>query len=345
MVSPAYDKSLRSPRVLVLLSALRLPLDCPCLGSRVEWIKRLLAVCSVATWLVGSLTAADRSRTVRFLPVDKTSSIRIMDKGPKGALYGLRIKAPWRNGGELYVNLPEHLEMQGTVGILRWSDAKRGASKGWVSSADGLSAHLEVESPGRKGVLVKGETRVVAKDRVQVVMTIENGGNRTLTWLKPLYCVQYRKLTGFPGWVEKEDGNRNHTFLLLDGNTRSVSEILKREGVQKPRILKGLVKDSRMTLFEPNVSSRVDIALVAVSSIDNQRKLIVGWTPGSYLLANPGIPCLHADGFYEPLKKGESGSVLGTFVFTDKDLQETMLSLKKEGIGMPHAKVSLDSVD
>ena len=153
MVSPAYDKSLRSPRVLVLLSALRLPLDCPCLGSRVEWIKRLLAVCSVATWLVGSLTAADRSRTVRFLPVDKTSSIRIMDKGPKGALYGLRIKAPWRNGGELYVNLPEHLEMQGTVGILRWSDAKRGASKGWVSSADGLSAHLEVESLGRKGVL------------------------------------------------------------------------------------------------------------------------------------------------------------------------------------------------
>ena len=125
-----------------------------------------------------------------------------MDKGPKGALYGLRIKAPWRNGGELYVNLPEHLEMQGTVGILRWSDKRPQGTRPWIPSPDGLSARLEVESVGRKGVSVKGEARVVAKDRVQVVMTIENGGNRTLTWLKPLYCVQYRKLTGFPGWVE-----------------------------------------------------------------------------------------------------------------------------------------------
>jgi len=308
-------------------------------------MKKLLWVGCVAAWLVESMAAADPPRTVRFLPVDKTSSIRIMDKGPKGALYGLRIKAPWKNGGELYVNLPEHLEMQGTVGILRWSDYKRGASKGWVSSTDGLSARLEVESVGRKGVLVKGEARVVAKDRAQVVMTIENGGNRALTWLKPLYCAQYRKLTGFPGWVEKEDGNRDHTFLLLNGKSRSVSDILKKEGVQKPRILKGLVKDTRMTLFEPNVSSRADTALVAVSSMDNQRKLIVGWTPGSYLLANPGIPCLHADGFYEPLRKGESSSVLGTFVFTDKDLEETMRSMKKEGIGMPRAKIALDPVD
>ena len=308
-------------------------------------MKRLLAVGYLAAWVIGSLYAADEPPPVPFLSVDKTSSIRIMDKGPKGELYGLRIKAPWRNGGELYVNLPEHLEMQGTVGILRWSDAKRGATKSWVSSADGLSARLEVESLGRKGVKVKGEARVVGKDRVQVVMTIENGGNRTLTWLKPLYCAQYRKLTGFPGWVEKDDGNRDHTFLLLGGKSRSVSEILKKEGVQKPRILKGLVKDSRMTLFEPNVSSRADTALVAVSSMDNQRKLIVGWTPGSYLLANPGIPCLHADGFYEPLKKGESSSVLGTFVFTEKNLQATMLSLKKEGIGMPRAKVSLGPVD
>ncbi len=42
-----------------------------------------------------------------------------MDRGPKGTLYGLRIKVPWRNGGELNVNLPEHLERQGTVGIVR----------------------------------------------------------------------------------------------------------------------------------------------------------------------------------------------------------------------------------
>ena len=308
-------------------------------------MKRLLAVGYLAAWVIGSLYAADAPPTVPFLSVDKTSTIRIMDKGPKGKLYGLRIKAPWKSGGELYVNLPEHLEMQGTVGILRWSDAKRGATQSWVSSADGLSARLEVESLGRKGVKVKGEARVVGRDRVQVVMTIENGGNRTLTWLKPLYCAQYRKLTGFPGWLEKDDGNRDHTFLLLDGKSRSVSEILKKEGVKKPRILKGLVKDTRMTLFEPNLSSRADAALVAVSSMDNQRKLIVGWTPGSYLLANPGIPCLHADGFYEPLKKGESSSVLGTFVFTEKDLQKTMLSLKGEGIGMPRAKIVLDSID
>ena len=292
-----------------------------------------------------SLKAADPRRTVRFQSVDKASAIRIMDKGPKGGLYGLRIKPPWRNGGELYVNLPEHLEMQGTVGILRWSDKRPKESRAWVPSADGLSARLEVESVGRKGVRVKGEVRVVAKDRVQIVMTIENGGNRDLTWLKPLYCAQYRKLKGFPGWVEKEDGNRDHTFVLLDGKSRSVSEILKKEGAQKPRILKGRVRDSRMTLFKPNVSSRADAALAAISSMDEERKLIIGWTPGSYLLANPGIPCLHAEGYYEPLKKGESSSVLGTFVFTTKNLEATMLAMKKEGIGMADAEISLDSIE
>ena len=193
--------------------------------------------------------------------------------------------------------------------------------------------------------MVRGVARVVAKDWVQVAMTIENGGNRALTWLKPLYCVQYRRLTAFPGWVEKADGNGDHTFLLLGGKSQSVSEVLKKERAQKPRIMKGLVKHSRITMFEPNVSSRADAALMAVSSMDNQRKLIIGWTPGSYLLANPGIPCLHADVFYEPLKKGESSSVLGTFVLTTKDLQETMLSLKKEGIGMPRAKISLGSTE
>ena len=82
-------------------------------------MKNLLWISCVATWLVATSYAADMPPEVRFLPVDKTSAVRIMDRGPKGALYGLRIKAPWRNGGELYVNLPEHLEMQGTVGIVR----------------------------------------------------------------------------------------------------------------------------------------------------------------------------------------------------------------------------------
>ena len=80
----------------------------------------------------GEMTA----KRVDFLPTDTTSRIRFLDRGPKGKTYGLRIVPPWPQGGELHINLPEHLEYRGTRGIMRWHDGEKyGVEARWKVSA------------------------------------------------------------------------------------------------------------------------------------------------------------------------------------------------------------------
>ena len=108
-------------------------------------------------------------KTVYFNEIDPASQIRFLDKGPSGKTYGLRIQSPWAGGGELYINLPEHLERQGTAGILRWNDdANFGVTDGWVPAADGLSATLEPRLADIMEILIRSlagyDTHLTRKD-------------------------------------------------------------------------------------------------------------------------------------------------------------------------------------
>ena len=44
--------------------------------------------------------------------------------------YGLLVLPPWEDGGKLVINFPEHLEYDGGMGILRYSDAVPGNRAG-----------------------------------------------------------------------------------------------------------------------------------------------------------------------------------------------------------------------
>jgi len=116
--------------------------------------------------------------------------------------YGLTIVPPWKDGGSLHVNFPEHLEYDDEdptndyVGysLLRHSDT---IDSPWQISADGRTASLRVESPHEPGVVV--EARLTAQASQAVMwMKITNGSGKRLPREKPLLCFQYKGLTGFP---------------------------------------------------------------------------------------------------------------------------------------------------
>ncbi|MFB3893886.1 MAG: hypothetical protein ACE15C_17890 [Phycisphaerae bacterium] len=82
--------------------------------------------------------------------------------------------------------------MPGTRGILRYSD--EGAKGHWVVAADGLSAKLDADSVREPGVKVRGEAKVVAKDRIDLTMTIVNNTDKKLGDIRPMYCYHCQPL-------------------------------------------------------------------------------------------------------------------------------------------------------
>ena len=73
--------------------------------------------------------------------------------------YGLFITAPWENGGDLYLNFPEHLEYN-PVGntILRHFDT---IPNPWIISPDGKQASYRVQSLELEDVYVESFARVM----------------------------------------------------------------------------------------------------------------------------------------------------------------------------------------
>jgi hypothetical protein len=251
--------------------------------------------------------------------------------------YGFTVVPPWADGGKLVVNLPEHLEYDSRgMGILRHNDKDpRGK---WTAAADGKSAVLDVESPTAPGVRVKGEAKVVGPDRVEVTMKITNGGKIPLPSVKPLYCVQYRHLAGFPQWVD----NFKHVHVPRGGKLVALADVPTRDPATK--IKGGSVvgaEPSEHAFAEKNgglVEPGVDAALAAVASLDGKRKLLVAWSPGRSFLSNANIPCLHGDPFYGAIAPGGSAEAKGVFLFTEGPLEEAAAKLRAEGWGAPAAK-------
>ncbi len=248
--------------------------------------------------------------------------------------YGLFITAPWENGGDLYLNFPEHLEYN-PVGntILRHYDS---IPNPWIISPDGKQASYRVQSLALTDVFVESFARVM-NDRdfpfdaqgVHVAMRIINHGSQTLPVIRPLICNQFRDLTGFP--------QRHHDFqnnyIVIDDRVTSLAD-LPTENLNTT--FKGCVVEGcpqRDTRAEKNgglIEQDMDAALSVVTSLDQKRKVIFWWTPGKSMIANSFIPCIHADPFFGSLKPGEEAYAEGLILFTEGNIKPIVKYLKKQ---------------
>ncbi len=249
--------------------------------------------------------------------------------------YGLVVIPPWEDGGKLLINLPEHLSVWPEyMGILHHNDeAPRGH---WQVSEDGKTATLDVESSLTANVFVKG-TATAGTDRVAFVMRIENKTEQPLPGITPLYCFQYRRLTGFPQWI----GNLKHTFVLVDGKAVALADIPteKADANVKGAYVRGCPQHdfdrfprSRGGFIEDR---ELDAAIIAVEALEGARKIVIAWTPGKSMLSNASIPCAHGDPYYGPIPPGEAREAKGIVWFTEKPVEEAMKGLLKEGHGAP----------
>ncbi|KPJ56883.1 MAG: hypothetical protein AMS16_01705 [Planctomycetes bacterium DG_58] len=249
--------------------------------------------------------------------------------------YGLKIVPPWEDGGYLRINFPEHLEyMPGTRGILRYSD--KGAKGHWIVADDGMTAELDVESVTAPGVFVHGKAKVVSKNRIEVSMRITNKTERvTLGAIRPLYCHQYQPLKGFPQWQQ----NLEHTFFLQNGKLVALSEIKTEKPVKiKVGTVIGCPQKNDMPFAQRRgggIKEGIDASIVVVTSLDNRRALVFGWTPGKSAFTNAHIPCVHADPYYGDIRPGEWREPKEVIILTEEDPEKVVKQLLAEGVGKP----------
>jgi hypothetical protein len=78
------------------------------------------------------------------------------------------------------------------------------------------------------------------------------------------------------------------------------------------------------------IDQRIDMALTALTSSSDDRKVIVSWTPGKSILSNTVIPCIHADPCIGDLAPGESRTVCGVLIFSCNSLESVINELSKQ---------------
>ena len=246
--------------------------------------------------------------------------------------YGLSVAAPWKDGGKLFLNFPEHLEYnpQG-MSILRHWDRNPAL---WNISPDGRQASYRVESPHETGVVVEAFARVANPEEtpegtkgVYLAVRITNNGERTLPTVRALLCFQYRGLTGFPQWID----NFKHSFLVFDGELKAIADLPteKPDTKFKGCVVKGCPqRDTRAERQGGLIEQDMDLALSVVESLDGTRKAVFWWTPGKSMITNASIPCIHADPYFGTLEPGQSAFAEGLALFTEGDLQPIVEELK-----------------
>ena len=246
--------------------------------------------------------------------------------------YGLFITAPWENGGDLYLNFPEHLEYN-PVGntILRHFDT---IPNPWIISPDGKQASYRVQSLELEDVYVESFARVMHNEDfpfdaqgVHVAMRIINHGSKTLPVIRPLICNQFKGLTGFP----QRHHDYQHNHIVIDDQITALSD-LPTENLETT--FKGCVVEGcqqRDTRTEKNgglIEQDMDAALSMVTSLDQKRKVIFWWNPGKSMIANSFIPCIHADPYFGTLKPGEEAYAEGLIIFTEGKPESIINHLK-----------------
>jgi hypothetical protein len=259
----------------------------------------------------------------------------MMSEAPMEKLtYGLFITAPWENGGDLYMNFPEHLEYN-PVGntILRHFDA---IPNPWIISPDGKQASYRVQSLALEDVFVESFARVMYDDDlpfdaqgVHVAMRIINHGSKTLPVIRPLICNQFKGLTDFP----QRHHDFQHTHIVIDDQVTALSDLPTQnlETTFKGCVVKGCPqRDTRSERNGGLIEQDMDAALSIVTSLDQQRKVIFWWNPGKSMIANSFIPCIHADPYFGTLKPGEESFAEGLILFSEGDIQPIVNYLKEK---------------
>jgi hypothetical protein len=64
------------------------------------------------------------------------------------------------------------------------------------------------------------------------------------------------------------------------------------------------------------IEQPLDLALTVLTAVNDDRKVVLTWSPGKNLLANSAIPCIHADPCCGDLLPGEARAVHGELIFT-----------------------------
>ena len=239
--------------------------------------------------------------------------------------YGLNIMSPWPGGGSVFVNLPEHLEyMPGTRGIARHHDNRKNV---WQISGDSTEAHYSVESISEPGVFFSVKAMATGQ-RAAFEMTVTNHSAKMLHSIRPLLCFQYNLLKGFPGRLTD---NFAHTFIIVKGMLTSVAGLAVKDSNAIARMAQVKeCKDEHNWWAEKMggfIEQRMDVAYTVLTSANEDRKVILSWTPGKNLLTNAYIPCIHADPCMGDLAPGQSVTVNGELIFTDVPLKQIMNEL------------------
>lgn len=265
-----------------------------------------------------NLEMADR---IRFFVDPKTNS----DNPEKRMAYGLSVVPPWTDGGSLFINFPEHLEyMPGTRGIARHHDKRENV---WQVSADGSEAWYEVESITEPGVFFSVKAHVEGEQAL-FEMTIENRSQITLKSIRPLICYQYYSLKGFH---ETRNSNFANVFTSIKGKAAALKDLTveRPEAYARMAQVKGCPDEHNWWAEKMGgfIEERMDMAFTALTASEDNRKVIVFWTPGKNLLSNSAIPCIHADPYFGDLSPGESRSANGLLFFTRRPLEELIKEL------------------
>ena len=236
--------------------------------------------------------------------------------------YGLNIVPPWPDGGSIFVNLPEHLEyMPGTKGIARHHDKRKNV---WQVSADSSEAHYSVESTTEPGVFFSVKATSTGQGAA-FEMGITNNSQKILNSLRPMFCFQYNLLKGFPG---RQMDNFAHTFIIVNGKPVPVAgfAVKNSNAIARMAQVKDCKDEHNWWALEMGgfIEQRMDVAYTIITAANDNRKVILYWTPGKNLLTNAYIPCIHSDPCMGDLKPGESRTVHGELIFTRTPLDKVM---------------------
>jgi hypothetical protein len=264
------------------------------------------------------------AQSIRLLVDPATNS----DDPERRRAYGLNVIPPWPDGGWLFINLPEHLEyMPGTRGIARHHDKRPNV---WRVSKDGSEASYDVQSPTEPGVFF-GVKAWAEGNKVRFEMHITNRSAKTLRSIRPLLCFQYHHLHGFPA---ANSGNFAHTYVVIGGKPVAVADLEVKRPEAYARMAQVSDCGDRHNWWAEEmggfIEQPLDLALTALTAVNDARKVVVTWRPGKNLLANAAIPCIHADPCFGDLHPGEARTVHGDLIFTEAPLAQVLAQVLKE---------------
>jgi hypothetical protein len=236
--------------------------------------------------------------------------------------YGLNIIPGWPDAGSVFVNLPEHLEyMPGTKGIARHHDNRRNV---WHVNFDSTEANYSVESLTEPGLFLSVKAKSV-NEKAHFEVRINNKSSKYLHSIRPLFCFQYNLLKGFP---QKKSDNFLHTFIIINGRPVSVDTLTVKDKNAIARMAQvGSCADQHNWWAEKMggfIDRKMDAAYTILTAENDDRKVVVQWTPGKNFLSNSEIPCIHADPCIGNLAPGEARTVYGELIFTHLPLKEIL---------------------